>query len=359
MRAAPDGAEPSAISLSSLPAARQNIVRSVLRWFRAREPEVVTAGAAELAAGAACRFCFEPGDDQAALVAPCGCAGSQRWVHVSCLRRWQITVQATPPPPPHARARMARADTCGVCGQTYSLTPPPEPPRATTPPAVRRGSLLIATDDALGEFSRSVVLIIDGDARRGASGLIINRASRLADSRLTHASRAGASDLLASLDDACRAIDAAASPGIRVFNRRGGPVCGGRLGVVACVVLYATSGRGRDAAPVRGGGNQSGRPLLGGDDGRELRFASTSGARTLAPREVASVVASLHAREGADAALIYFGRAAWGRRQLEREISRGVWGVVADPCASEILDNPDDALWRGLRESGRVQWATH
>ena len=63
--------------------------------------------------------------------------------------------------------------------------------------------------------------------------------------------------------------------------------------------------------------------------------------------------------EGADAALIYFGRAAWGRRQLEREISRGVWGVVADPCASEILDNPDDALWRGLRESGRVQWATH
>lgn len=46
---------------------------------------------------AQCRFCLAEGED---LVAPCECRGSQRWVHLSCLRRWQRAVLVTQPTHP-------------------------------------------------------------------------------------------------------------------------------------------------------------------------------------------------------------------------------------------------------------------
>ncbi len=40
----------------------------------------------------ACRFCFDSSTAQSPLVSPCGCRGSQQWVHVHCLRSWQACV---------------------------------------------------------------------------------------------------------------------------------------------------------------------------------------------------------------------------------------------------------------------------
>eukprot|EP00754_Rhynchopus_humris_P025150 Rhum_TRINITY_DN14934_c10_g2::Rhum_TRINITY_DN14934_c10_g2_i1::g.129354::m.129354 len=68
-----------------------------------------SAAAAADAAEHQCRFCLETGrvvasasataaattadvGDDDALVAPCRCEGSQRFVHLSCLRRWQHTL---------------------------------------------------------------------------------------------------------------------------------------------------------------------------------------------------------------------------------------------------------------------------
>lgn len=68
-----------------------------------------------------CRFCLEEesADDAGrgdALVAPCACSGSQRYVHVSCLRRWQRANEVN----------RGKASVCCVCRQPYSI-PPPQP----------------------------------------------------------------------------------------------------------------------------------------------------------------------------------------------------------------------------------------
>jgi putative AlgH/UPF0301 family transcriptional regulator len=58
-------------------------------------------------------------------VAPCGCSGTHRWVHVRCLREWQAVCTRN--------RRRAKAVLCTVCGRPYSLAPQTEsaPARAT------------------------------------------------------------------------------------------------------------------------------------------------------------------------------------------------------------------------------------
>ena len=70
----------------------------------------------------ACRFCLVGDDDVDVsgaplvcdqLVAPCACSGTQKWVHVGCLRRWQhISV----------RDGGARRSTCAVCKSKYRVS---------------------------------------------------------------------------------------------------------------------------------------------------------------------------------------------------------------------------------------------
>eukprot|EP00300_Choanocystis_sp_HF-7_P000308 c10254_g1_i2.p1 GENE.c10254_g1_i2~~c10254_g1_i2.p1 ORF type:complete len:333 (+),score=65.94 c10254_g1_i2:31-1029(+) len=79
-----------------------------------------------------CRFCFsgeEPdAEDQPnrELVSPCGCRGDQKYVHVECLRKWQITIVVQQPSHPQARASAndLRHLNCGVCSQPFSIPPP-------------------------------------------------------------------------------------------------------------------------------------------------------------------------------------------------------------------------------------------
>ena len=61
---------------------------------------------------------------QGELVAPCGCAGGQRWVHLECLRRWQRSVLVTQPTHPLLYKADARMTHCGVCTQPFACPPP-------------------------------------------------------------------------------------------------------------------------------------------------------------------------------------------------------------------------------------------
>ncbi len=49
-----------------------------------------------------CRFCFEDEADRPdePLIAPCACKGGQKYVHLSCLRRWQRMVVVEQPTHP-------------------------------------------------------------------------------------------------------------------------------------------------------------------------------------------------------------------------------------------------------------------
>jgi putative AlgH/UPF0301 family transcriptional regulator len=60
-----------------------------------------------------CRFCLDTGID---LVAPCACNGSQRYVHLNCLRRWQHAM----------RGDEIRARVCSVCQSPFAFAPAKE-----------------------------------------------------------------------------------------------------------------------------------------------------------------------------------------------------------------------------------------
>lgn len=77
-----------------------------------------------------CRYCLgyaeEEGVDgpEGELVAPCGCTGGQRWVHLGCLRRWQRSVLVTQPTHPTFYREDVRTTHCGVCTQRFRYQPP-------------------------------------------------------------------------------------------------------------------------------------------------------------------------------------------------------------------------------------------
>ena len=92
------------------------------------------AGAAAAAPGGAggaggaeeerlCRYCFE-GGSAGELVAPCACRGGQKWVHLSCLRRWQRMALVSQPTHPAHWEDSPRHRECGVCKTAFTCPPP-------------------------------------------------------------------------------------------------------------------------------------------------------------------------------------------------------------------------------------------
>jgi len=70
-----------------------------------------------------CRYCFE-GEEDGELVSPCRCAGGQKWVHVTCLRRWQRGVLAALPTHPDLYTLENRQRICSICKTPFSIPPP-------------------------------------------------------------------------------------------------------------------------------------------------------------------------------------------------------------------------------------------
>ena len=119
---------------------------------------LIIATAEEMAEGIMCRFCFDDSSTEK-LIAPCGCTGSAKWVHQTCLIKWQKASM---------RAYSGHESVCSVCNVTYAL-PPPVMPKSP----LRAGMLLVASPTLGGTFERSVVLLCEVNAR-GAHGIILN-----------------------------------------------------------------------------------------------------------------------------------------------------------------------------------------
>jgi len=71
-----------------------------------------------------CRICMEPGTPYDDLVQPCACAGTQAWIHIGCLKRWQ---QSSP--------NRSRKAICPVCKAAYApeFVPREKPPASVSP----------------------------------------------------------------------------------------------------------------------------------------------------------------------------------------------------------------------------------
>ena len=71
--------------------------------------------------GPICRICFEPAEEaNNALLSPCNCAGSLRYIHVACLRRWlegQLQVKQLDN---GGGSYLIRTITCEICKSSYS-----------------------------------------------------------------------------------------------------------------------------------------------------------------------------------------------------------------------------------------------
>ena len=117
-----------------------------------------------------CRICFD-GSEEEALISPCACAGAQRFVHLSCLQRWQRSVMN------QARRRLVVAkkdetahERCGRCRATFDREAVPALPKSRLRccPAVRRGARTCVCTHAFS-LSRSLtrlVLLATGRRRR-------------------------------------------------------------------------------------------------------------------------------------------------------------------------------------------------
>ena len=87
-----------------------------------------------------CRFCFSADGD---LIAPCMCKGSNEWVHLECLRKWQKQVLLTQPT--HPKYQTSIDTVCNVCLEPFHgegarrarLASPPRPAARGRPPPVR------------------------------------------------------------------------------------------------------------------------------------------------------------------------------------------------------------------------------
>jgi hypothetical protein len=70
-----------------------------------------------------CRYCFE-NEDSENLISPCACKGGQKYVHSSCLRRWQRMVLVSQPTHPAFYEDDVRHHKCNVCLAEYTCAPP-------------------------------------------------------------------------------------------------------------------------------------------------------------------------------------------------------------------------------------------
>ena len=70
-----------------------------------------------------CRYCFE-GPEAGELLSPCECKGGQKWVHLSCLRRWQRMVLVSQPTHPQFYGDELRHQRCNTCKAPFSCAPP-------------------------------------------------------------------------------------------------------------------------------------------------------------------------------------------------------------------------------------------
>ena len=353
---------------------------------------LIIATADEMAEGIMCRFCFDDSSTEK-LIAPCGCTGSAKWVHQTCLVKWQKASM---------RAYSGHESVCSVCNVTYAMKPPVMPKSP-----LRAGMLLVASPTLGGTFERSVVLLCEVNAR-GAHGIILNRFRSV--------------EMPALLEKVDEEIS---GTNLRVEWRRGGPVCGGRLGVTSFTIVHtvaASVARGSGLPSVRvvaatpppqpppapqaqadepaaeaasssaaeasgsGGTSAEGEAETEAaapaaeEEEAEAEEASSSAAGPSGRHPSAPPLASNAIHVGIESgspaafspqslprhihrlakdagrshakAVMFCGHCRWGRNQLQGEIARGSW-ELCEARGDDVL-YADDGLYESIRRSGRV-----
>lgn len=201
-----------------------------------REMPVLSSDDAEIA-NAICRFCFEGSStSDNSLVAPCNCAGGSRWVHLECLRQWQRQ-QVRNLGEDQTATYSAAGYTCNVCNSPYLIRPPAV--RSVRRSLLKRGTLLVSRPSVGRTFQRTVVLLLSNisESPFGVFGLIINsplQEESTPNNLLLQQEEANVQEG----DDSEGNNNAVSTNNLSIEWRRGGPVCGGRLGVVHYSVLH-------------------------------------------------------------------------------------------------------------------------
>lgn len=335
-----------------------------------------------------CRICFlgadEDGDESLGqLVSPCKCQGSQSYVHLSCLRRWQRSVQLSGSNHPDETAKEDRHLVCNVCKAEFNLPPQDRTSMMSDlsgmrPEQMGPGMLIVtkkADSDAVSasvqlnlalrafieskaaHFHRAVYILTEVRSREGSAtssssrtgsdvvlGVNLSRPLEVPDVSQLH----GAEDE--------RAIQSYREQGVEVMWMNGGPVKPRTVTCLACVKHIDVERR--QALFIKHGVEQ----FLEGPI--SVVHGPMRGMLACAAEEAQAAPAG---HQENIVVLAWAGFAQWSCTQLLGEIARGSWGWccgtghdVAYAVAAQRLP-PTDAegsgLWDGLRYSERLQWA--
>lgn len=291
-----------------------------------------------------CRFCFEEAteDEGGQLVAPCKCSGSQKYVHVQCLKRWQAHQRLEAASSRTPGGGRQKAITCDVCHSELTTAPPtdaellaivrPTDGRAVAAllgPGVLLGAVRTQRPDTsnmpaplaymlsrrAAHWIAHVFLLYscdEGGANDGSDciiGLNVTRHVSVNDKYVvTGASKAeciykdALQDMIACSKDVQQAIVAARKAGVQVKLVLGGPCATKEI-----VCLHQE--------PAVDGSRLAQCP-----EGSDVRFGGTATAVLEA--------AMARVKDGASgvAVLLSFGHARWGRTQLQNEVCMNPMG---------------------------------
>jgi len=258
-----------------------------------------------------CRICFESegedvegGEGRNPLISPCACRGSQEFIHRSCLQQCQL-------------ADLARGQDkiCSVCKHEYSIQL-----EGQFGLDLKVGKFLVASHSATGSLARSVILLCEYSAR--VMGVIVTHTSRNPDAVADH----------------------------RIRTFLGGPVCGGRFGVVRYFVLWYGS---------ENGSSSDYKILLEGTeqdvDGYPRNLYQPAEFSVACDHETVRWTMNILEMNKNNQAFIFKGYCAWTQQQLRNEIFRGMWGV-AEARMDDLLHFEPGNLWNILNEENRVTW---
>ena len=337
--------------------------------------EEVPGAVEEVPADATCRICFESTSDAPddPLVAPCACSGSQKYVHVLCLRKWQAHQRLTAASAREAdggRKRVLRCDVCHAPIDTRLARPPtdaelvetvrPDDGRAIAaclgagvllvsakvdpPPAVNMpGAMGMFLRRRAGHWIGHVFLLHaseSGGANDGSDcllGVNLTRAVQL-DDELTRCVGAAPHeivppDALGEIVQCATALQkqirAARRAGVDVRHCIGGP-CSSKE--ILCV--HAESGVAGSQAAL-----PSGEVCYGG--------------------AVPDVLSAATARASErPVVFLCFGHARWGRAQLMNEVLRGDWGVRAGDGVDRALIMGAGLTHAAMKQDEGTRWIT-
>mmetsp|Transcript_154016 Transcript_154016/g.295359 ORF Transcript_154016/g.295359 Transcript_154016/m.295359 type:complete len:430 (+) Transcript_154016:93-1382(+) len=324
-----------------------------------------------------CRICFTSGGTEGQqLVSPCKCEGSQKWVHLSCLRRWQRSVQLDLPNHPEDTQREHRHRICNVCRAEFDIPPQDRTSMMSDlacirPEEIAPGMVLVTKSTAAesaargaqlnlvlrayietkaAHFREAVYMLTEihaGDGTDGSDAVIGVNLSRTLETF-------DVSKLEDVADQAT--INAYKPKGVQVRWMNGGPVKPKTVTAVMCVEHLSCARRAELCARhhlhevISTPGSQD--AVLRGPMSALLAFAA----------EEVETASQAGARCRA-VVLAWAGYAQWSRTQLLGELARGSWGwcqgTPQDVHAAIVALPPSGAgdLWANLRYRSRLRWA--